>query len=150
MSLSGTKPYYFKSLRMSFSAARLFLFVWTSTSLPDVARDGDGDQIEAADTAVRWIEGDPARARHIDFRPGMSRPRIFGPHNVLIRIVKIAGDDPCPETDTARRFNEEDREIPAGSPAAIQSLGRRLGALVLPALIADPSSDAGAQVLEQG
>src|ERR1700730_5181059 len=102
MSLSGTKPYYFKSLRMSFSAARLFLFVWTSTSLSDVARDGDGDQIEAADTAVRWIEGDPARARHIDFRPGMSRPRIFGPHNVLIRIVKIAGDDPCPETDTAR------------------------------------------------
>src|ERR1700730_11839651 len=32
MSLSGTKPYFFKSLRMSFSAARLFLFVWTSTS----------------------------------------------------------------------------------------------------------------------
>ena len=39
--------------------------------LPDVARDGDGDQIEAADTAVRRIEGDPACARHIDFRPGM-------------------------------------------------------------------------------
>src|ERR1700730_17577901 len=56
-----------------------------------------------------------------------------------MRILKIAGYDPCPETDTARRFNEEDREIPAGSPAAIQSLGRRLGALVLPALIADPS-----------
>src|ERR1700721_1174628 len=32
MSLSGTKPYFFKSLRISFSAACLFLFVWTSTS----------------------------------------------------------------------------------------------------------------------
>jgi hypothetical protein len=39
--------------------------------LPDVTRDGDGDQVEAADTAVRRIEGNPARARHIDFRPGM-------------------------------------------------------------------------------
>ena len=29
--------------------------------LPDVARNGDRDQIEAADTAVRRIEGDPAR-----------------------------------------------------------------------------------------
>ena len=31
--------------------------------LPDVARNGDGDQIEAADTAVRRIESDPARTR---------------------------------------------------------------------------------------
>ncbi len=43
--------------------------------LPDVARDGDRDQIEAANTAVRRIEGDPARTGHIDFRPGMGRPR---------------------------------------------------------------------------
>ena len=27
MGLSGTKPYFFKSLHMSFSAARLFLFI---------------------------------------------------------------------------------------------------------------------------
>ena len=64
--------------------------------------------------------------------------------------MEIARDDPRPETETARRFNEEDREIPAGSPAAIQSVDRRLGAFILPALIADPSRDAGAQVLEQG
>ena len=31
-SLSGTKPYFFKSLRINLSAARLFLLVWTSTS----------------------------------------------------------------------------------------------------------------------
>jgi hypothetical protein len=28
----------------------------------------------------------------------------------LIRIVEIAGDDSRPETETARRFDEEDRE----------------------------------------
>ena len=47
--------------------------------LPDTAPDGDGDQIEAADTAVCRIEGDPARTWHIDFRPGMGRPRTPGP-----------------------------------------------------------------------
>jgi hypothetical protein len=60
--------------------------------------------------------------------------------------MEIARDDPRPETETTRRFNEEDREIPAGSPAAIQSVDRRLGALILPALIGDLSRDAGAQV----
>jgi hypothetical protein len=30
--LSGTKPYFFSSLRINLSAARLFLLVWTSTS----------------------------------------------------------------------------------------------------------------------
>src|ERR1700730_7284699 len=31
-SLSATKPYFFSSLRINLSAARLFLLVWTSTS----------------------------------------------------------------------------------------------------------------------
>jgi hypothetical protein len=31
-SLSGTNPFFFSSLRMSFSAARLFLLLWTSTN----------------------------------------------------------------------------------------------------------------------
>jgi hypothetical protein len=31
-SLSGTKPYFFNSLGMSFNAARLFLLLWTRTS----------------------------------------------------------------------------------------------------------------------
>src|SRR3984893_15645879 len=30
--LVGTKPYFFSSLRINLSAARLFLLVWTSTS----------------------------------------------------------------------------------------------------------------------
>ena len=106
--------------------------------LPDVARNCDGDQIEAADAAVRRIEGDPACTWHIDFRPGMGRPRTPSPYNVLIRIIEITGYDPRPETEIARRFDEEDREIPAGPPPAVQGLGWRLGAFVLPALIVDP------------
>jgi len=80
----------------------------------------------------------------------MGRPHTFAPHNVLIRIIEIARDDPRPKTETPSSFNEEDSEIPAGTPAAIQSLGRRLCALILPALIVDPSGDADAQVFEQG
>ena len=41
------------------------------------------------------------------------RAPFSGPHDILIRIVNIAGDDPRPETKTARPFNEENREIPA-------------------------------------
>ena len=63
--------------------------------LPDVARNRDGDQIEAADAVVRRIEGDPARTRHIDFRPGMGRPRTPSPYSVLIRIIEITGYDPA-------------------------------------------------------
>jgi len=47
--------------------------------LPDVARDGDGDQIEAADAAVRRIERNPACAWHIDLRPGMCCPASLDP-----------------------------------------------------------------------
>jgi hypothetical protein len=31
--------------------------------LLNVARDSHGDQVKAADAAIDWIEGDPARAR---------------------------------------------------------------------------------------
>ena len=79
--------------------------------LPYVTHDGNWDQIEAADTPVRRIEGDPARAGHIDFGPGMGRSRTAGPYNVMIRIVEIAGDNPRPESEAASRFAEEDGEI---------------------------------------
>ena len=105
--------------------------------LTDVSRDSDWDQIEATDATIRRIECDPACAWHVDFRPGMGRSSACGPNNVLIRIVEIPGYDPRPETETARRFGEQDREIPARPPAAIQGLRRRLRAFVLPALIAD-------------
>jgi hypothetical protein len=42
-SLSGTKPYFFKSLRMSFNAARLFLFAWTNI-VEDLTLGIDGAQ----------------------------------------------------------------------------------------------------------
>jgi hypothetical protein len=60
------------------------------------------------------------------------------PHNVTIGIVEITGYDPGSETETARRFDEEHRKIPARTPAAVQRFRRRLGALVLPALVVDP------------
>jgi len=49
-----------------------------------------------------------------------------------------------------RRFDEEDREITAGAPAAIQSLGRRLSSLILADLIRNASRDARAEIFEQG
>jgi hypothetical protein len=52
-------------------------------------------------------------ARVASLGPGMGRPRTAGAHKVLIRIIEIAGDDPRPETEAARRFDEEDREIPS-------------------------------------
>ena len=71
-------------------------------------------------------------------------------HESLIGIVEVAGDDPRAEAQTARRFDEQHGEIPAGAPAAIQSLVRRLRAFILAALIADPSGHAEAEILEQG
>src|SRR6195952_5948155 len=49
----------------------------------------------------------------------------------------------------ARRFGEERCKTPTGSPAPLQSLGRRLRPLILPSLIADPPGDTGAEILEQ-
>jgi len=79
----------------------------------------------------------------------MGRARGGRTREVLVRIVQIAGDDPCPETETASRFGKQDREIPACPPAALERLGRRLGALNLTALIGDQLRDAKAQILEQ-
>ena len=59
--------------------------------LPDIAPNGHGDEIESADTAVRRIKGDLARAWYINFRPGMRRPRTSGPRKVLTRIVEMTG-----------------------------------------------------------
>jgi hypothetical protein len=53
-----------------------------------------------------------------------------------IGIVEIARDDSRAEPEAARCVRKEHRKIPTRSPAAIQSLGWRLGALVIPALIA--------------
>ena len=41
--------------------------------------------------------------------------------------------------EAVRRFDEKDRQVPARSPAAIKSLGRRLGPHIFPTLIADRS-----------
>src|SRR5205807_10478486 len=99
---------------------------------------------------IGWIKGDPAGAWQIDFRPGMGRARACRTRAVLVLIVEIAGDDPRPEAETAGRFGKQDRKIPACPPAAVERLGRRLGALNLTALIGDQLRDAEAQVLEQG
>jgi hypothetical protein len=53
--------------------------------------------------------------------PTTDRPTpTAGPHTVLIRIVEIAGNDSRPETETARRFDEEHREIPAAHQPACE------------------------------
>jgi hypothetical protein len=60
------------------------------------------DQVESADAAVGRIKRDPARAGHIEFCPGMGRPRIARSHALLLGIVEIAGDDPRTKSETAR------------------------------------------------
>src|SRR5205085_9314986 len=85
--------------------------------LANVAGDGDWDQVEPAHAAVGRIEGDPARARNIDFGPGVGRSRTFRPDLILVRVVQIAGDDPRPEPQAARRLDKENCEISAGAPA---------------------------------
>jgi hypothetical protein len=61
------------------------------------------------------------------------RFRLPGQRQTVFAIDHRTGYDPRPETETACRFDEEDREIPAGAPAAVKGLGRRLSALLLPA-----------------
>ena len=77
-------------------------------------------------------------------------PASVDPVRLPIGIEEVARDDPGAEAETARRFDEQHGEIPARAPAAIQSFDRRLRAFVFAALIADPSGDAEAEVLEQG
>src|SRR5208337_3180600 len=102
--------------------------------LPNVAHAGDGDQSGAANAAVGRIESDPTCAGHVNLSPRMGGPLIYRPQHLLIGIEEITGDDPRPKSEAARRFDEKDGKIPAGSPSSTQSFGRRLNALVIPAL----------------
>ena len=45
-SLSGTRPYFFNSLRINLSAAHLFLLVWTSTSRTSPSASTVGREID--------------------------------------------------------------------------------------------------------
>ena len=87
--------------------------------LPDVARDRDRNQIEAAEAAVCRVESDPSGSRHKDLRPCMGRSRIARPDASLVGIVKITGDNPGSESEHACSFNEQHREIPARPPATV-------------------------------
>src|SRR5437762_11967149 len=59
-----------------------------------IAADGDAEQPLRADDAVGRIEFDPARARQIDFYPGMGERRFCRAAGRLVerRIVEVAGD----------------------------------------------------------
>ena len=68
---------------------------------------------------------------------------------LAFRIVQISHHDAGAEAQPARGLDEQHREIAARAPAAIERLDRRLRALILAALVADPGGDPGTQVLEQ-
>jgi hypothetical protein len=104
-----------------------------------VARDGEGDEVCAAGAAVGRIEGDPSRARDVDFRPGVSRAWAGRPNSILIGVVEVAGNDPRAEAEATCGFGEQYCKIPARAPAA----GERLSAFNFAALIADPSRSRG-------
>jgi len=55
--------------------------------LPDVARDRDWDQIEAAEAAIRRVESDPAGSGHVDLRPRVGWSRAARSERNLVRIV---------------------------------------------------------------
>src|ERR1700722_19968474 len=65
-------------------------------------------------------------------------------------MIEIAGHDPGSETEASRGLDKQHREVPAGSPAAIESLRGRLSAFIVAALIADVRRHARAEIFEQG
>lgn len=74
--------------------------------LPDIARDRDRDQIEAAEAAISRVECDPAGSRYEDLRPRMGRSCTARSDAPLFRIVKIAGDESGSEPEHACCFGE--------------------------------------------
>src|SRR5271165_6313007 len=70
-----------------------------------VARDGDRDQVEAAHAAVRRVEGDPARTRHINLGPGMGRSPARDGREALALASQIARHDPRAEAEATRRLD---------------------------------------------
>ena len=122
----------------------------TGTACRDVAHDGDRDQVCAADAAVRRIEGDPARPRHIDLCPGVGRAGADSSEASRTGILEIPRDDPCPEPQAARSVGEEHRKVPARPPAATERLERRLRPLLLTVLVQDRVGDGRTEILQQG
>jgi hypothetical protein len=73
-----------------------------------MSRATAGDQIEPTDTTISRIESDPASgAGHKDFRPRVGHARTGGFHKVLVSLGEVAGDNPAPETEDARRLDEQ-------------------------------------------
>jgi hypothetical protein len=92
--------------------------------LPDVSSHRDGNEIDTAHAAVRWIEGDPARTRHIYLCSGMGSACAVGSDHALSRIVEIPRHDPRSESERPHSLDEEDGKVAAGPPSALQSLHR--------------------------
>src|SRR5712692_3887419 len=93
-------------------------------SLTDVAGDGDADQVATAYGPVRWIIGNPAGARQVDIGPCVGRPGADDAGGVVVRggIVEIPRHDACSEAEAAGRFDQQDREVAARAPAAVERL----------------------------
>src|SRR5580700_1790252 len=119
--------------------------------LTDVARNGNANQIQAADRAIRWIVRDPTGARNVDVGPRVSRSRTdCGRRNTVgMRPVEVSGHHARSETQTASCFDQEDREIAAGAPASAERLYGSLGSLGFPALVKDLTRHAIVQVSQQ-
>jgi hypothetical protein len=75
INLSGTKPYFFKSLRMSFSAARLFLFACTSTSRTSPSASTARHRYAMRPSIFKWPGGIAPSGSH---RSGRERPSLCG------------------------------------------------------------------------
>ena len=97
-SLSGTKPYFFKSLRINLSAARLFLLVWTSTSrtfalgidgAPQIDHPAIDFQIDLVQMPGRVGVGSAFAQVRCDHRPEMVHPAADG--LIVLLSQKVAG-----------------------------------------------------------
>src|SRR5207245_1714900 len=98
--------------------------------LVNVPRHGNTNQIATANRSVRRVVGDPTLARDIDVGPGVGRACAdCGSRGV----VEISRYDSGTEAETPGRFDQQDSEIAARSPAPVEGFDGGLCPLVFPA-----------------
>src|SRR6476661_4677503 len=92
--------------------------------LTDVTGDRNAYQVAAADRPVRWVVGNPAGTWQIDISPCVCRPSACYRRGVTVRrrIVEISRHDACPKAKAAGRFDQQDGEVAARTPATVECL----------------------------
>ena len=117
-----------------------------------VRRRGQRDMPLAAQQARRGVEPDPARARNIDFGPGVQVGEVgLGPHrpgdrvDVGLQLQQVAGDEPRGQAQPAQHLHQQPGAVAARSGPQRQGRVRALHPGLHPHDIADGPLDLGVQ-----